>query len=375
MHPTVQSFLESLQLGPLRQSDGLTIVAVVGPSSATVSYASLSDALDTGGLQVDEVSASGSVPELAVVNQHTLPVLLVDGEELVGAKQNRLVNASVLVPTGERIVLDVTCSELGRWHRITALMADSGLVAAHSVRWRTSRSVTDSLASSGGRRSDQGEIWREIDGLHRQLGTSSPTAALRDAYSARGADVERYVAALPPVEGQLGSLVLIDGTVLGLDFVSRPEAYARLHPKLVRSYAMEAIVLRQFGKRPAHRLGQADQATVEPGAVESAAPRPGAAERAGEGRAFAEAEGAAEARRLPASEPPAQAERPDDPNVACLPVARSFLAELAAAPMTEHETPGLGVDVRIRGDRVFGSALVYEQEVIHLSAFPAMLPA
>jgi len=37
------------------------------------------------------------VPELLVINQGERAVLLVDGEELVGAKQNRVLNTSVLV--------------------------------------------------------------------------------------------------------------------------------------------------------------------------------------------------------------------------------------------------------------------------------------
>ncbi len=62
-----------------------------------------------------EVSDAGSVPYLQAVNMGPWPVLIFDGEELVGAKQNRIVNTTILVGVG-KAVLPVSC-ENGRWSR------------------------------------------------------------------------------------------------------------------------------------------------------------------------------------------------------------------------------------------------------------------
>ena len=43
------------------------------------------------------------------------PVLLVDGEELIGAKQNRVLNLSILIPAKQRCVIPICCVEAGRW--------------------------------------------------------------------------------------------------------------------------------------------------------------------------------------------------------------------------------------------------------------------
>jgi len=51
-------------------------------------------------VHITEVSAGGRVPELAFENSSDETVLLVDGDELVGAKQNRVVNLSILVAGG-----------------------------------------------------------------------------------------------------------------------------------------------------------------------------------------------------------------------------------------------------------------------------------
>src|SRR5512135_788820 len=78
-------------------------------------YDTLDEAIKTGTLKVVEVSEGGSVPNLKVQNTGPLPVLLVVGEELIGAKQNRVLNTSLLVPANQELTVPVSCVEQGRW--------------------------------------------------------------------------------------------------------------------------------------------------------------------------------------------------------------------------------------------------------------------
>ena len=55
------------------------------------------EAIDAGVLAVTEVSEAGTVPELLATNNADQPILLIDGEELQGAKQNRILNTSILL--------------------------------------------------------------------------------------------------------------------------------------------------------------------------------------------------------------------------------------------------------------------------------------
>ena len=64
-----------------------------------------------GTLQVTEVDESGSVPELLATNTGDEMVLLLDGEELVGAKQNRILNITLLAPAMQDTVIPVSCVE------------------------------------------------------------------------------------------------------------------------------------------------------------------------------------------------------------------------------------------------------------------------
>ena len=71
--------------------------------------------LRRGEAVVEEVNESGSVPNLAVTNKCKRPLLIPEGEILIGAKQNRVINVTVLVAAGVKFVLPVSCVEAGRW--------------------------------------------------------------------------------------------------------------------------------------------------------------------------------------------------------------------------------------------------------------------
>ena len=79
---------------------------------ASSSSSTLDEAL-AGGLRIRETSESGSVPEPAVENLLAERVLLYDGEELIGAKQNRILNVSVLVEAKSSLTIPVSCVEQG----------------------------------------------------------------------------------------------------------------------------------------------------------------------------------------------------------------------------------------------------------------------
>ena len=102
----------------------------------SVPYITLKEAYENQLIQISEVSDSGSVPELRVVNFSQKNILLIDGEELAGAKQNRILNTSIMVPAKGDIVIPVSCTEEGRWSYDTPNFFDSGELASSNIRAR-----------------------------------------------------------------------------------------------------------------------------------------------------------------------------------------------------------------------------------------------
>ena len=85
------------------------------------------------------------MPELKVLNRADVSVLLLDGEELVGAKQNRVLNTSILLKAQSEGVIPVSCTEHGRWSYMSAEFAASDDVMSPTLRSLKMRSVSASL--------------------------------------------------------------------------------------------------------------------------------------------------------------------------------------------------------------------------------------
>ncbi len=69
----------------------------------------------------------------------------------------------------------------------------------------------------------------------------SQTGAMRNVYEDKKKDLDGYMKAFQYVPRQKGILVMINGEVMGLDILSLERVYETLHPKLVKSYAMDAL--------------------------------------------------------------------------------------------------------------------------------------
>ena len=241
MNTTIDQSFASIELGAPQVHQNIVVFPIINPSHNAAHWLTLGEALEQQLLTVTEVSHGGSVPELAVINRADRPVLLLDGEELIGAKQNRVLNTTILLKEHSETVVPVSCTEHGRWSYVSAAFADSKMLMAHRARAHKSRSVSESLAASAGYKSDQGEVWNEIAALHSSVGSTSPTGAMRDAYKARERELDQCTAAFNAVPGQTGLLVVIDDQVAGFDLIPHPEIYAQQHTKLVKSYLIDSI--------------------------------------------------------------------------------------------------------------------------------------
>ncbi len=91
------------------------------------------EAQEAGTSTVREVSKEGKVGELLVENNGRLPVLFLEGEELVGAKQNRVMRTSIVVAAGTQVIVPVCCTERGRWGRSSGSLR-TGSHASPSLR-------------------------------------------------------------------------------------------------------------------------------------------------------------------------------------------------------------------------------------------------
>jgi len=303
--------LDSLKVGLPVASQGLTMFPLLEPAAPERSYLLLDEALDADLAEVSEISQGGSVPELLFVNRSDRDILLLDGEELVGAKQNRVINLSILIGAATSVKIPVSCVEAGRWAWRSTRFSSGKRKLNASARRAKMRGVSGSLERNGERATGQiqSEVWRSVEEKMGVLACASPTRSLHDVYDSVEARLEPVRAAFLPVTHQVGAAFAIAGTIVGVDLFDAHSTLVKMLPKLVDSYAVDAL----------------ERAVVDADAA------------------------------------PAGTSMED--------VAR-LLHRIGSATAKEYAAIGKGTDLRIESMRVHGAALLVDGHITHFSAFP-----
>ena len=306
-HSSITTLLSGIRIGEPMIHHGFGLWPVFAACRPDPAYLTLVEALELPGFRITEVSEGGSVPQLRVFNETPHHVLLFDGEELRGAKQNRILNTSILVAAGSSLDVPVSCTEQGRWSYATPEFGASGSLAHAELRKRKAADVAYSLDAHESHSSNQGAVWQEIESLHMAAKSAekSPTRAMKDAYNERQQELDAFSRGVPCHDGQCGLLAVVGDRVEGLDVLSLPAAYSKLHQRLVESHAMDFLIRKEGA---AHRL-------LDP-------------------------------------EAPAR-----------------FIDAAMVARESVHATPGLGSDHRLRFRLGHGAALRVDETVVHLALF------
>ena len=237
----VRDLLWQMVPGKAHRSAGLTLVPFFAAAPAK-DYFLASEAAGLVLIEIGEVGG-GDVPNVVVHNKSDLPVLLVDGEHLEGAKQNRIINVSALIAERSRTILPVSCVEQGRWHFTgDAQFAPSPDHAYGRLRKMQAEASVMAARAGQERRPNQGQVWAEVSSKHQEMGTRSSTGAMRDAFEGhRGALRTIQKAFARPRPGQTGVLACIGGEPIVLDAFDRPDTLSKMWKRLISGYAMDAL--------------------------------------------------------------------------------------------------------------------------------------
>lgn len=238
----IADFLATIHLGPSQSHQPLTLWPLVrSAASPEIPYICLAEALESGAAQVDEVG-SGSVAHVALANRGDVSVLVLFGEEIVGAKQNRVANASFLVAPKSRVVLDVSCVEEGRWSdRPNESFSMGEHVISSALRKGMAARVESSRSSGLGFDAGQRAVWSGVSQRVDSMSQRSKTGAYRDYAKSHQRELEKMARHFQPIERQVGFVAVRGGRVDGVEAVGDPAVYARVHDRLLHAYTIDAL--------------------------------------------------------------------------------------------------------------------------------------
>jgi hypothetical protein len=274
-------------LEPIR-SGNLTVFPVVSSKSYdTAEFITLDEGIRSGDVVVTEAGQArglirrhpgdgrtlppvrdAEVNRLVLVNNSKRPLLLLAGEIVTGGKQDRVIGKDRIVPPeSDPVDLSVFCVEPGRWvaangkadfsaGRASGVAGGMGVVAAPSVR-------AGAMAAK-----NQQQVWDQVGRAKQAMSEAvtvsagAPVAEVNTTSSyarvMENKDVQKQIDSVAaPVErdyesvihqlrdkNAVGVVVAVNGEIVWADIFASTQLLQKYWPKLVRSYATEAVITR-----------------------------------------------------------------------------------------------------------------------------------
>jgi hypothetical protein len=271
-------------LSPIR-SGNLTVFPVAASKSFDTSqFITLDDGVRTGEVVVTEAGQAqglirrrpgrpgvihpvrdAEVNRLVLVNNSKRPLLLLAGEIVTGGKQDRVIGKDRIVPPeSDPVDLSVFCVEPGRW-----------VAAGGKYEFGTSRGGAGALFAAPAVRSkamaaqNQQQVWDSVRTSQRAMaetvevtgGAAAVNSTSSYARVMENKDVQKQVDSVAePVQrnyesaihqlrekNAVGVVVAVNGDIVWADIFASTQLLQKYWPKLVRSYATEALITRAKG--------------------------------------------------------------------------------------------------------------------------------
>jgi hypothetical protein len=243
----VAALVSNLEIGHPAMAGNLALFPLLLKASTatawTAPYLLYEHAQAMGMVSIEEHDAGGIVSELVVHNMAGQPVLLVEGEVLLGMKQTRVLNISVLVPADSRLVVPVSCVEAGRWQSVSAQATGKAAVnLAPSVRAAKTVTVARSVRRTRSFASDQHVVWQGVDRVLDAHDVPAPSRSYAAMAGEGAPQLMELARSVRPAPGQVGVLACVGREVACVDVFEAPAVLVSLWGGLVASYQADALV-------------------------------------------------------------------------------------------------------------------------------------
>ena len=287
-------------LDPIRHGNLTVFPVVAATSHDTHEFLTLDEGVRSGEVVVTEYGnvqplmrrretpiprGGAQVNQLVLVNNSKQPLILLAGEIVTGGKQDRVIGKDRIVPAeSDPIDLNVFCVEPGRWTATSAKFGSLGSAMAQpAVR-----------AKAMGAK-DQQQVWDQVRkqqaSISANLGASEAVtvngttsyarvmdnAAVKEQVDSVAEPIQRsYLSLIHELRDKnaVGVVVAVNGEIIWADIFASTNLLEKYWPKLVRSYAAEAIVTktgsREIGAKAAQEFlenveGRRETVESEPG--------------------------------------------------------------------------------------------------------------
>lgn len=273
-------------LSPIRSGNLTVFPVVAGKSYDTSQFITLDEGIRAGDVVVTEAGQArglirrrrgdpnvmhpirdAEVNRLVLINNSKRPLLLLAGEIVTGGKQDRVIGKDRIVPgESDPVDLSVFCVEPGRW------VAAGGKYGFSTAREGTALFAAPAVRSKAMVAKDQQQVWDQVRSSQRAMSetvevTAGAAAAAPISSNSSYArvmedkNVQKEVDSVAePIQrnyesvihqlrdkNAVGVVVAVNGEIVWADLFASTQLLQKYWPKLVRSYATEAVITRAKG--------------------------------------------------------------------------------------------------------------------------------
>lgn len=183
--------------------------------------------IKNGGLVISESTGQSIVGELLAINNTEAFLLLTDADVLVGAKQNRVLNKSILLAPLSKTAIDVSCIERLRWHYTSGNFSSPQSVADPDLRKEKASTLSFMKGGSEDPKPDtQRAVWSHVNDRIREAGCTSTTESYADLINYRMESSANDFPECEPESGCNGLAIILDRNIVSADLFGSEEAYS-----------------------------------------------------------------------------------------------------------------------------------------------------
>ena len=214
----------------------------------TFDYISSEEAIGKNLIEVNEISEGGSVNNLFVINRSDKYVFFMDGDILQGAKQNRVINTSMLIAPNSKTSVPVSCVEAGRWRYSSTKFYSSGHMAPHKLRSDKAQQVKKNLELDNEYYGNQAEVWNKINEYEMLHKCKSFTSNLSYIYERKESEFRDFTKVFSLNPEANGIAIFVKNKILNIDLFNRDNIFREYFPKILKAAAMETYHLKESVK-------------------------------------------------------------------------------------------------------------------------------
>lgn len=210
----------------------LKIYPVKGANGSGFTVTTIEEAINAGDAELRELDTP-DVNEILFMNRGNSPVLMLDGDEITGALQNRIIATSNITEPNSTRRVSVICAEENRWDEIGGFKTGYCSYPGLRVLLTKSRQTRADI---------QKAIWKEIQRKMTVTKTRSATSSMHDIFENLTEEINRYIEDFQSLNhNTIGFIGTTGNGILGCDIFQNAKIYQKNEKKLVRSYALDAI--------------------------------------------------------------------------------------------------------------------------------------